>query len=142
MVIAPLLVTNWNWACTTAGSANSNSSGSHVAQAVLKHPDFVLGHVGLTVELAVFMYFPLRLPILNCRSRASRRAEAVETDGIIHPLGIAEIGGAASERVRAHRSPSVAGRIRAGFHHDGGVRCPEDDEAEPVGLHAKAGAVV
>jgi hypothetical protein len=57
MVIAPLLVTNSNWACTTAGSGKSNSSGSSlVAQAVLKHLAIVLGHVVLTVELAAFMY--------------------------------------------------------------------------------------
>jgi len=33
MVIAPLFVVKVNWACTTAGSANSNSSGSNFVAA-------------------------------------------------------------------------------------------------------------
>jgi hypothetical protein len=42
MVIAPLLVTNWNWACNAAGGVNSNSGSSHVAQAVLKRVEGLL----------------------------------------------------------------------------------------------------
>lgn len=73
---------------------------------------------------------------------ASRRAKAVEAAGIIRPLGIAEIRGAAGERVGCHGRPDAIGQVRAGFHHDGDVSCPGDDETEAVGLHAKAGAVV
>ena len=74
-------------------------------------------------------------------ARASQRAEAVETSGIIRPLGIAKIAPTAGEIVSAHRGPTVIGRVCAGFHHDGDVRGPGDDEAEHVALHAKAVAV-
>src|SRR5665213_337855 len=73
---------------------------------------------------------------------ASRRAEAVEAGGMICPLRIAEIGRAAGESISSHWNPSRMEQVRAGFHHDGGVSRPRDDETEPVGLHAKARAAV
>ena len=46
MVIVPLVIMQLNWASTTAGSANNNSSGSRgVVQAVLKRPAKVFGCV-------------------------------------------------------------------------------------------------
>ena len=74
----------------------------------------------------------------NC-FRASRRAEAVETGGIIRPLGIAEIGRAAGEGVGSHRRPGGIGQVRAGFHHDDHVAGPGDDEPKLIRPHAKAG---
>jgi hypothetical protein len=70
------------------------------------------------------------------------RAKTVITTGIIRPLRIAKIGRAAGECVGLNRLPNGIGKIRAGFHHDGDVSCPRDDEAESVCLHAKAGFVV
>jgi hypothetical protein len=62
MVIAPLLVVKVNWACTTAGSAKSSTSGSSlVAQAVLKRPASVFGQVVFTMEVFVFMVLLMKL---------------------------------------------------------------------------------
>ena len=58
------------------------------------------------------------------------RAEAVETGGIIRPLGIAEIGRAAGEGVGSHRSPDGIGQIRGGFHDDDQAVGSGDGEAE------------
>src|ERR1017187_6884950 len=70
MVIAPLLVVQVNWACATAGSANSNSSGSSLlSQAALNRVGLVFGQVALTIELAGFTYCPFVLLLLNCPSR-------------------------------------------------------------------------
>src|SRR5450756_2309331 len=51
----------------------------------------------------------------NCRACASRRAETVETAGIIRPLGIAEIERVAGERVGLHRNP--VHHVGRAFHH-------------------------
>src|ERR1039458_3517564 len=77
---------------------------------------------------------------LRCaRSRASRRAQAVETGGIIRPLGIAEIGRAAGEGVGSHWRPNGVSQVRAGFHHDDQVASAGDVEPKPVRPQAKAG---
>ncbi len=68
-----------------------------------------------------------------------RRAEAVETGGIIRPLGIAEIGRAATQGVGPHRSPRGIGQVRGGFHHDDLIVGPGDDEPKPIRPHAEAG---
>ena len=68
-----------------------------------------------------------------------RRAEAIETTGIIRPLRIAEIGGTARERVGCHRRPDGIAQIRAGFHHERLASGPVDVESELIRLHAKAG---
>jgi hypothetical protein len=62
MVIAPLLVVKVNWACSTAGSANSSSSGSNLgAQAVLKRPATAFGLVVFPIKLFVLTFLPFRL---------------------------------------------------------------------------------
>ena len=66
-------------------------------------------------------------------------SEGGRNGGIIRPLGIAEIGRAAGEGVRAHRRPDGIGQIRAGFHHDDHVAGPVDGEPKPIRQHAKAG---
>jgi len=78
---------------------------------------------------------------VQARSTRSRRADAVEAGGIICPLGIGEIGRAAGEGQTLDPRPSGFVQVRAGFHHYGTVRCPGNDESEPVGLDAKVGAV-
>ena len=75
----------------------------------------------------------------NCEYCTSRRANAVETGGIIRPLGIAEIGRAAGEGVGSHRRPDGVGEVRAGFHYDRSVVGPVDVESKLVGSHAEAG---
>jgi len=70
---------------------------------------------------------------------ALRRAEAVETSGIIRPLGIAEIGRTAREGVGSHRSPGGIGQVRAGFHHEDPIAGPSNVEPKPIRPHAKAG---
>ena len=72
-------------------------------------------------------------------SRASRRAEAVETDGIICPLRVAEIGRAPGEGVCAHGRPNRIGQVRAGFHYDDEVAGAGNGKSKPVCLHAEAG---
>src|SRR5208282_575802 len=66
-----------------------------------------------------------------------RRAEAVETTGIIRPLGIAEIGRAAGESVGSHRRPGGIDQIRAGLHHNDQVAGPGDGEPELIRLYAE-----
>ena len=67
-------------------------------------------------------------PETACRSRASRHAEAIETEGMVRPLRIAEIDGAASEGDGLQRRPDWIGEIRAGFHHDDQATGPGDVE--------------
>ena len=75
--------------------------------------------------------------------RQSRRAEAVETTGIIRPLRIAEIRRAIGvdesvERVGGHRQPDGVCKIRAGFHHNDQIAAARDVESKLIRLHAKA----
>ena len=74
----------------------------------------------------------------NCRSHASRVAEAVETAMIICPLRIAKIGGAAGQRVGMHRRPGVIGRGRAGFDYDDPVAGTSYGKPKPVRTYAEA----
>ena len=71
-----------------------------------------------------------------CAVRFLWRADAVEAGGMIRPLGIAEIGGLVRKSIRLHRHPGGIDQVRAGFHYDGNVGCPGDDETESVGLHS------
>ena len=61
---------------------------------------------------------------------------------MIRPLGIAEIGRAIGKDVGLQWIPGAAGQVCAGFDNDRDVRCPRDNETEPVGLRAKAQAAV
>jgi len=69
---------------------------------------------------------------------ASRRAEPIESGGIVRPLGIAEIGQASRERVRCHRLPDGIRQVCAGFHYDGLSAGPRDIEAKLICLHTEA----
>ena len=66
--------------------------------------------------------------------------DAVKAKGIIRPLGIAEIGGAAGKFVGLQWRPNGMGQTRAGFHHDHQVAGTGDVEPKPVRTHPKAGA--
>jgi hypothetical protein len=70
-------------------------------------------------------------------STASRRAKAVATNGVIRPLGIAEITRAAGERVGLRRNPGGIGQS-AGFHHNDQIAGSGDGEPKTVCPHAKA----
>jgi len=69
-----------------------------------------------------------------------RRPQPVEPGRTTGPLRIAEVRGAASERVGAHGSPGWVGEIGGGFHDDGEVGCPGDREPELVGADAEVWA--
>ena len=71
-----------------------------------------------------------------------RRAEAVETTGIICPLGVAKVGRTVRECVGSQRRPDWIGKIRAGFHHDDQIAAPGDVEAKQVRPHAEAGIIL
>ena len=71
---------------------------------------------------------------------ALRRPQAVETTGIIRPLGIGKGGRAAGEGVRGYRRPDWIDQVCGSFHNDCQVRIPRDDEPEPVRPNAKSWA--
>ena len=48
----------------------------------------------------------------------SRCSESIEADGIIRPIGVAEIGRSAGEGVGCQRRPDGIDQVRAGFSHD------------------------
>jgi len=77
-----------------------------------------------------------------CAARSLRRAQSVEAGGVIRPLGVAKVGPSISQGVGAQRRPGRADQVRTGFHHDGDVSRPRNNESERVGLHAKAGTAV
>src|ERR1039458_1391038 len=58
MVIAPLFVVKVNSACTTAGSANSSSASSLVAQALFKCPSMVFRQIILAREVSLIAAHP------------------------------------------------------------------------------------
>ena len=62
---------------------------------------------GITKACLILLLWLLRCSKTN--TSVLWRAEAVKTSGVVRPLGIAEIGRAAGEDVRAHRRPSVVG---------------------------------
>src|ERR1017187_1408393 len=108
MVIAPLFVVYENWACPKVGSANSTISGSSALRRVFM-PHSVSSEKAASALLHACGSTPLadagkeNVRDAPPKTSPSRRAQSVEADGIIRPLRIAEIGGAASEGVRAHR---------------------------------------
>src|SRR2546430_871592 len=71
--------------------------------------------------------------------QTSRRAEAVETAGIIRPLGIAEIRRASGEAVCSDRNPDGSGQIRGSFHDNGHAAGPIDVESELICPDPEAG---
>ena len=55
MVIAPLLVTKVNWACTAGGRAHSSSGSRPMVQAALNRSAIVFGHVVLARDVPARM---------------------------------------------------------------------------------------
>src|SRR6185503_2017152 len=58
---------------------------------------------------------------------------------MIRPLGIAEVGPAAGEGVRAHGSPDGVAQVRGGLHHDNFVAGPTDVESKLIRPYAEVG---
>ena len=73
------------------------------------------------------------------RARALGHAKAVETGGVVRPVGIAEIGRAAGEGDGLQRRPDGIGQVRAGFHYDYKAVGGGDVEPKSIRLNAKAG---
>lgn len=69
-----------------------------------------------------------------------RPADAEEPGLVVGPVRIAEASGAGAEGIGAEGQPGGGGRHRGGFDDDGSIAGPGDQEAELVGLDAKAGA--
>ncbi len=67
---------------------------------------------------------------------------AIKADGKIHTLGIAEISVAIGESVCSCRQPYRMEQVSRGFHHDGSVRSPGDNEAELVALETTSSSMV
>ena len=66
-----------------------------------------------------------------------RRADAIETGGIIRPLRIAEITRVAGGSVGCYRRPDGIGQVRTGFNHHQLTAGPVDVEAKSVRLHTE-----
>ena len=73
-----------------------------------------------------------RIPITQ-----SRRADAVETTRVIHPLLVAEMDRAIGNVASKQRHPRWLGEIRGGLDNYGNVRCAGDIEAELIVQDAK-----
>src|SRR6266404_3945432 len=70
---------------------------------------------------------------------ALRRADAVETGGIICPVGIAEVERAVGELEALQRNPIGVGQACGGLYYDGVVWSASDVEAESGRPDAEAG---
>src|SRR5260370_31751030 len=82
-----------------AGYSSTGPAGALTEHALSPHPKFVPSASGF---------------------RALRRPEAVETSGIIDPIGIAKIGQTvdAGDGVGRHGDPDGIGQVGRGFHHE------------------------
>src|SRR5207249_4262251 len=67
----------------------------------------------------------------------SRPADPVETGGMIHPLRIAEIEQAIGKVAALQRNPRQAPEVRAGFHDDRNIGCPDYSETKSVRSQAE-----
>ena len=73
----------------------------------------------------------------NLRWHVSRGANAVEANGKIRPIRVAEIDGTVGDGAVLQRRPVCAGEDVVGFDHEGDVRAGGDVETETVVLNAE-----
>jgi hypothetical protein len=73
------------------------------------------------------------------RSPFLRRTETIQTNAIIAPRRVAEIGFSVNKNLRLHRLP--IDQVRAGFHDDDQITAASDVESESIRSHAEAAII-